>query len=88
MGCGTYKACKTCRQVYYLGYGSYGNSSQRESAFPAHLHEGHETVSWIDDSIYTSDDGHLHVMGSYGSDGGVLIDGYKNYEYITVDRRL
>ena len=85
MGCATYASCRTCKKFYYLGYGSYGWDGKRRALFPAAVHEGHDTVQWIDDSEWGLKDGTLYAIGPYGVQGEPILEGINGYELLYLD---
>ena len=80
MGCASRAACRTCKVMYDLGYGSYGSNQRRFARFPLSEHEGHDVVFWIDDSEWGREGGTLYELGSWGSKGEPLIVGFDDYE--------
>jgi hypothetical protein len=80
MGCATKAACRTCKVVYDLGYGSYGSIQDRNARFPLAEHMGHDIVFWIDDDEWGREGGTLYAIGSYGSKGEPFIVGFDEYQ--------
>ena len=80
MGDSTHAACATCKTAYYLGYGTYRTASQREERFPAKAHEGHDYFIYCGDSVYGVEDGNLYQMGSYGTKGFLIVEGFDKFK--------
>ena len=80
MGCGTEVICRTCKVVYWCGYGTYGNFDERAKRFPGEKHVDHDLVLWNEDAEWGTDaNGDLYVMGAYGSQGDLVAKDYRHY---------
>lgn len=86
MGAAHSIACRDCKKVYYLGYGSYTNFEVCHlPKFPAGEHEDHDYVKFTDD--WTNMDyatGHLMRLSSMQDYDDLFIENFKEYEKIDV----
>lgn len=87
MGTDTNIACKTCKKIYYCGYGGYGTAEDRASKFPAEEHRGHDvTGAFNTDYLVIKEDGHLWedlagvVWHEYIDQ--IFIENYRDFERI------
>lgn len=82
MGDSTNVACRTCKVDYYLGYGSYRTSSQRQERFPVRQHQGHDYFFYCGDSIYGEENGNLYQMGTYATKGFMIAENFGEFKKV------
>ena len=81
MGCALRWACRTCKARADLGYGSYASVARRETRAPVG-HDGHETLTWVNDAEWGLADGTLWDMGAYGVRGTPILERVAEYTHV------
>ena len=79
MGCNVYKACLTCKKIYYCGHESFSRAGELASRFPDSEHEGHPLADlWIDDHTWE------YYVGR-DNRGKVFLRDYADFEHINFE---